>query len=555
MRDSDGMPDLASHGLQRSRRPKRPDSGPRTVAAVLDRWVRDEPDRLALVGRSGRYSYAELDREVARAAGALHGLGLRPGDRLAACLPNDVEIVVAFLAAARLGLLWVGVNRALAPPEKAYMIADSGASTFLATPGVIEEIHNNSKQIPELRQLVAVGSHARNEVNSHQSVPDWSDLLERSDAGGVPDLEIDPFAPAAIAYTSGTTGFPKGAVHSQHNLLLPGAVVAHTAEPQAQLRQGVVLPLTILNLMVLGPLVAYQTGNCCVAMDRIDPEGIAEWLREEQVASFASVPTILHDLLTHPNVKPEDLASLKRPEVGGADCPESFRDLYRERYGREVTIGYGMTEAPTSVTRAQEAAPAPGICGQPLPQIEITIRDERNGLLAANEVGEICVGPSQQGEWAGVYTPMLGYWNKPEASAEALLGGVYHSGDLVLLDPSGTLFIRGRRVELILRGGANVYPAEVERVLQEHSAVSAAAVLGIPDERLGQVVVAAIEPGTGLRIDEAELFAELARRCGEQLARYKVPTDYRIVDALPRNAMNKIVKPRLVELFAGGKDE
>jgi acyl-CoA synthetase (AMP-forming)/AMP-acid ligase II len=296
--------------------------------------------------------------------------------------------------------------------------------------------------------------------------------------------------------------------------------------------------------------MAYQVGNCLVAMDRIDPEGLAEWVRTEKVSSFASVPTVLRDLLTHPSVTPEDLASLESPGVGGADCPEEFRDLYRERYGREVAIGYGMTEAPTTVAMATESSPVPGICGKALPQIEITIRDEANQLLPSGEVGEICVGPSQSGSWAGIYTPMLGYWDKPEASAEALAGGVYHSGDLGVLDEQGTLFIRGRRQELILRGGANVYPAEVERVLQDHPAVAVAAVLGVPDERLGQRVVAAVQLEPDASLEGEGLVASLAAHCGKRLARYKLPADYRVVEQFPRNAMNKIVKPRLVELFA-----
>lgn len=544
------MLDLEAHGLRPSRRPARPDAGPRTVTTVLDRWLQEDPARPALVGRSGRFSYAELDEAVARAAAALHRLGIEAGDRVAACLPNDVEIVIAFLATERLGAVWVGINRALAAPEKAYMLANSGALAFLAGDREIDEIASNSNDLGNLRHLLSVDCVGDTGGNSPQNGVSWSELTRDLDPAAAPRVEIDPYAPAAIAYTSGTTGFPKGAVHSQHNLMLPGAVMAQAGTLGSPKPQGVVLPLTILNLLVLGPLMAYQAGNCCVAMDRIDPEGIAEWVRTEKVSSFAAVPTILRDLLMHPKVTPEDLASLESPGVGGADCPEEFRALYRERYGKEVAIGYGMTEAPTTVTMAIEASPRPGVCGRPLPQIEISIRGPANERLPAGEIGEICVEPSKSGAWAGIYTPMLGYWDKPEASAEALAGGVYHSGDLGLLDDSGTLFIRGRKQELILRGGANIYPAEVERVLQEHPAVAAAAVLGIPDERLGQVVVAVVQLETGQSFEAPELAALLTAHCGKSLARYKLPSEFRVVDEFPRNAMNKIVKPRLVELFA-----
>ncbi len=512
-----------------------PGGGPQSVAEVLDRVVAEDPDREALVGRGGRYSYGALDLEANRAAHALESLGVGPGDRVAACLPNDVDLVVAFLGAMRLGALWVGVNRVLAPPEKGYLLDDSGASCLLAPEAVAAELEGRAKVD---RLLVVDPSGGRN---------DWRERLETSPSEPLPRDGIDPFGPAAIAYTSGTTGLPKGAVHSQHNLLLPGAVSRSTGRYAPELRKGVVLPLTILNLVVLGPLVSFQIGSCCVCIDRIDPEGLAGWIRRERVGNFAGVPTILHDLLTHPKVTPEDLESLVQPEVGGAECPEAFRRLYRERFGQEVSIGYGMTEAPTAVTwSAGKPEVRPGLCGPALPQVEIAILDEEGRRLPAGEVGEICVGPARSGTWAGVYTPMLGYWGRPEASAEALRDGVYHTGDLGFLDEEGVLFIRGRRNDLILRGGSNVYPAEVERVLQEHAAVAASAVLGVPDERLGQRVAAAVQLEPGATASADELRAYLA----ERLARYKVPEQIAVVETLPRNAMAKVQKRELEGLFS-----
>jgi len=501
-----------------------------TIGRVLDRRVSSTPDRLALVGRSGRFSYGELDRAANRAANALAALGVTRGERVAACLPNDVDIVIAFLGAMRLGAIWVGINKPLAAREKAYCLRDSGARALLAPADVIGSLAGERASLGELRHAVEVapgtfaccGDDAR------------------------PALELDRHAPAAIAYTSGTTGFPKGAVHSHHNLLLPGAVAAASGTYGADVRQGVLLPLTILNLVVLGPLVAFQDGSALVCIDRIDPEGVADWVRRERVGHFAAVPTVLYDLLTHPSVGRDDLASLRRPEVGGAECPEEFRRLYRERFGGEVTIGYGMTEAPTAVTRSDgAAAPQPGLCGKAVPQVEIAILDEKDQPVPDGEVGEICVAPARSGPWAGVYTPMLGYWNQPEETAKALRGGVYHTGDLGFVDERGDLYIRGRRNEVILRGGANVYPAEVERVLAEHPAVAASAVLGRPDARLGQRVVAAVQLAAGAEASPDEL-ASFAR---ERLARYKVPEQIALVAALPRNAMGKVVKRELEALF------
>jgi acyl-CoA synthetase (AMP-forming)/AMP-acid ligase II len=518
--------------------PAIPGDGPQSVAEILDPIVAEDPERLALVGRHGRLSYADLDRAVNDTAAVLASLGVGPGERIAACLPNDTAIVIAFLASQRLGAIWVGVNRPLAPPEKLHILRDCGARVHLVAGDLFDEIETNRADLPALKHVLV--------VDPDDAGSRWAGLLAECAGAPRPEVEIDPFAPAAIAYTSGTTGLPKGAVHSQHNLLMPGAVSRLTGNRPRPPRHGVVLPLTILNLVVLGPLCAFYDGRCCVAMDRIDALGVAEWVRNERIGSFDGVPTIIHDLLTHPDIAEQDLESLTEPIMGGADSPPEVVRLFRERFGGEVIIGYGMTEAPTAVTWSDgEVPPGPGLCGKPVPQVEIEILDEDGKLLPDGEVGEICVRPARGGAFAGVYTPMLGYWNNPEATAKVLEQGRYHTGDLGFIATDGNLYIRGRRNELILRGGANIYPGEVERALQSHASVEAAAVLGIADERLGERVVAAVQLEPGVQLEEEELRSH-ARR---QLARYKVPDAIRFVDEMPRNAMNKIIKARLRDRF------
>ena len=298
--------------------------------------------------------------------------------------------------------------------------------------------------------------------------------------------------------------------------------------------------------MILGPLLSAQAGATCICMDRVDAAGIAEWVRRERIQSFSAVPAILHDLLTDPDVKPDDLATLTRPGVGGANCPESFKRLFEERFGYPVGVGYGLTEAPTAVTRSDPGArPAPGTAGRAMPHVEIRVLDDAGRPCPAGEVGEVCVAPAGSGPWAGVYTPMLGYWNQPEATARALRDGVLHTGDLGTLDASGQLRIVDRRQDLILRGGANVYPAEVERVLHEDARVAACAVLGRPDQRLGERVVAVVQLEPGAQADAAELVAH----CRAKLARYKVPDEIRFEAELPRTPMGKIRKHELGRLF------
>ncbi|HEU5085036.1 MAG TPA: AMP-binding protein [Acidimicrobiales bacterium] len=516
--------------------------GPQTVAGVLQRGVAEHPAKPALVGRHGRFTYSQLDDAVGRAAAVLASLGVQPGARVAATLANDVDVVIAFLATMRLGGIWVGINRPLAAPEKAFMLADAGASVYLAEPSAAEQLAGARHEVPDLEHLVVVDRDG-SEL--------WRHMLDAAEPGDAPLHDIDPFAPAAIAYTSGTTGFPKGAVHSQHNLLVPGHVSTRlgTADPDHVL--GVALPLTVLNLMILGPLVAYQAGQTLVAMDRIDAVGMAEWIREESIATFSAVPAMIHDLLTNPAVTDDDLRSLVRPGVGGADMPETFRTLYRERFGTAVTTGYGLTEAPTAVTVEDPAGPLlPGSAGRPLPQVEILILDPSGAELPVGEVGEICVRAATSGPFAGIYTPMLGYWKRPEATAEALRGGVLHTKDLGCIGEGGNLFVKDRKADLIIRGGANVYPAEVERVLHADPLVAACAVVGAPDERLGERVVAFVQlaPGTEPGDDVAEV---LLGRCARELARYKVPEVVHFVDGFDRTPMGKIRKTALRALVAG----
>jgi len=538
--------DYAAHGLiESARRLDLPGGGPQTIGAVLDRQLAADPGRTALVGNSARYTYAELDTQSARAAAALHTLGIGQYDRVAACLPNDVDIVIALLACARLGAIWVGINRPLAPPEKIALLKDSGARLYLTDAAGVGELQG--LDAPPMLHVGPGGGAAAGDDGAR----DWHTLLEAADPSACPAPAVDSFEPAAIAYTSGTTGLPKGVVHSHHNVLLPGAIAACEGRFGADCPQGVMLPMTILNLMVLGPMTAFQDGSTCVCMDSLKPADIARWVRAEKIGHFASVPTVVQDLLTSPDVDPADLETLGQPDIGGAGIAQSFQTLYRERFGRPMTVAYGMTEAPTIVARtAPDREPEEELCGRAVPQVEIVIVDESGAPLPAGEIGEVCVRPAQAGPYAHVYTPMLGYWNRPEATAEALAGGMFHSGDLGVLDEGGELYIRGRMKELILRGGANVYPAEVERVLCQHPAVADAAVLGVDDERLGQRVVAAVELAAAAQArDEAALEEELREYCRGQIARYKVPAQIRYVDVLPRNAMNKVVKPALRSLF------
>ena len=495
---------------------------PTSIAAVLDAALRRDPDREAVVARSGRLSYAELDARANQSARALAGLGVRPGDRLAVSLPNDLDIVTAFHGAMRLGAIWVGVNRALAPPEVEFIVRDTDASV-----AIVDDDHADAPV---------------NAVRLHE----WVTLVDHEEPTGI-STTVDAFAPAAIAYTSGTTGRPKGVVHSQHNLLVPGAATVASRDYGPDLRKGDCLPLTILNLLALTTLLVAQAGGTCVIMDRIDADGVAAWIREERVTAWNGVPAILYDMVHGSTVTPRDLESLDDLWSGGADCPESLQTAFADKFGVPLRTTYGLTEAPSLVAIDPRGGPhVTGASGVPLPHVALEVLGEADAPVAPGEQGEVCLRAVDSGPWAGVYRPMLGYW-RDGALVDAPRDGRLRTGDIGWLDDAGYLHIEDRKSLLIIRGGANVYPAEVERVLMTLPGVGACAVVGLPDARLGQRVAVVVQRAPD---GEPVTAAAVVEHCRANLARYKVPEQVVFLDAFARNAMGKIDRTQLADLFA-----
>lgn len=505
---------------------------PAGVFDVLRRPLAADPDSPALVTRSARLTYRQLDELADRAAGALHSLGVGPGDRVAASLPNDYSIVVAFHGAMRLGAIWVGINQALAPPEKSYMLNDSGASLLLADDPVADGL--DAAGLP--RRDGRSEGHPARIVRPEE----WDQAMAASP--GRPDgPDPDPEAPAAIAYTSGTTGFPKGAVHCQAALVLPGAAAVHRRAWGPALRKGDSLPLTILNMQVLTTLLTAQAGAVAVIMDRADVASIVDWITTEEVTVWNGPPAQLWTMVRDQSITRESLSSLDEVWAGGADCPDQLRLDFEQRFGIKVCRTYGLTEAPALVCLDDledlDGRPPEGTSGRPLDHVQL---DTPGGAIALR--------PRADGPFAGLYRPALSYWGRPDAAAGVLEGRILQTGDLGVLEDSGHLRVLGRKSTVIIRGGANVYPAEVERVLVDAPGVAACAVVGVPDERLGERVGAAVEsrPGVGVDLDE------IAAHCRANLAVYKVPERWVVVERLPRNQMGKVPPPAVLELLQTG---
>ena len=499
---------------------------------VLDAPVARHPDHLALVAANGSLSYGELDAAVDRAAGVMWEWGVRQGQVVGVSLPNALEIVVVFHALMRLGAVFLGINRNLAPPEKEYMLRDAGARVVIidpisaATPGL-------DGRWPVL--IVEEDGFALWRERPGQRLP----TAYRRAACGFDD-------PAGLAYTSGTTGRPKGVLHSHRNLLVASAALVADRGYSSDLRRGDCTALTILNLQVTSTLLAATAGGTQVVMNRVDPAGIAEWVRRERINSWFGVPTMLYALATSPDVSPGDLATLEDVWTGGAHLPAAVRGAFEARFGIRVHATYGMTEVPTVVTI--EPRHENGVLessGRPLGHLLVEIRDDGGTALPPGRTGEITVRGRSDGPWGGLYTPMLCYLGQPEATASTVRDGALMTGDIGTLDESGHLHVLDRRKSVIIRGGANVYPAEVERVLSQVPGVVGCAVVGIPDERLGEKVGAAVETDPDVEVPSEALI----EHCRANLARYKVPEIWRFA-VLPRNTMGKVIQPDVRRLFA-----
>ncbi len=500
---------------------------PATVGELLDAAVARDPGALALVDEDRRLTYAALDDEVGRGARVLADLRVRRGTAVAASAANGIDLVVAFLATMRLGARWVGVNPRLPSADLDFILHHARARLLLTD-------RDGTARSVSYGTAVGLGRDGP-----------WRHALTRATALR-PAREADPFAPAAIAYTSGTTGTPKGVVHSQHNVTLPGRYFASTRDFDATAVVGVALPFTTLNVMLISVLPTLFAGRPCIAIPKLDAPTVARWTAEERITNFSIPPPVLYDLATRDDIDPALLATLHAPRTGGAELPDATRSMFAARFGHDVVGTYGLTEAPATVTiEPRGERRVPGSSGRTVPYLEVRIVDGDGAAVPPGDTGEIAVTAATRGVWRDAWQPMLGYWRRPAASRDAVRDGVLLTGDVGRLDHDGNLFVLDRKGNLITRGGANVYPAEVERVLRTLPEVAHSAVIGIPDVRLGERVAVAIEcaPGTTLTRDT------VVEHCRARLARDKVPEVVVFVDALPRNAMGKVVLEPLREVI------
>jgi fatty-acyl-CoA synthase len=511
-----------------------------TIGANLERAVATYPDREALVSRHQaiRYTYAELDAAVDEVARGLLALGLERGDRLGIWSPNCAEWVLIQYATAKIGVILVTVNPAYRSSELEYVLRQSGCRVLVAARSFkdsdyVAMVDEVAPSLAGLERVIILGSDSWDELLSGGAGGRESTLREVSESLHCAD-------PINIQYTSGTTGAPKGATLSHRNILNNGYFVARGCRYTEEDRVCIPVPFYHCFGMVMGNLGSTTHGACMVLPGpAFEPRAVLETVEAERCTSLYGVPTMFIAELQDPDFSTRDLGSLRTGIMAGSPCPTEVMRQVIDRMGMsEVTICYGMTETSpvsTQTSPDDELERRVATVGRVHPHVEVKIVGLDGETVACGEPGELCTRG---------YSVMLGYWEDPERTAEAIdADGWMHTGDQATIDEDGYAKIVGRIKDMVIRGGENIYPREVEEFLYGHPAVGDVQVIGVPDERLGEELMAWVirKPGAELDADGLREF------CRGKIARYKVPRYVKFVDEFPMTVTGKVQKFRMRE--------
>jgi len=498
------------------------------LAVMLRESARRAPAKTAVILGDATLSYAQLDELSDRLAANLAQAGLAAGDRVGLQLPNIPQFVIAYFGILKAGGVVVPMNVLLKAPEIAFQLENSGARTLITYGGFIAEAAK-AAEAAAVTSLYVVG-----ETDNPVTGAPFEALLA-GDAPGPQLAARGPADPAVIIYTSGTTGTPKGAVLSHIGLYMNADIPGRLFEFSADDVAVVALPLfhvfalsSIMNTCVL-------LGGTMSLVPRFDPRAVLELMQRDRVSVFMGVPTMFIALLQAVDSADYDLASLRVAVSGGAPIPAEVIDSFESRFGVAILEGYGLSESSSTATfNISVSERKVYSVGKPIwgTSLQIWGEDSRPLPPGADHVGEVVL--------RGMNI-MTGYYENPEATATAFAGGWFHTGDLGYLDEDGFLFIVDRIKDLIIRGGYNVYPREVEEVLYAHPAVAEAAVIGVPDPKMGEEVRAIVAVKPGQSVTEAELIEFVKERA----AAYKYPRTIEFRDSLPKGATGKILKKEL----------
>lgn len=531
-----------------------------TIGDLFDRIVARFPQNEALVVRHQglRYTYAQLKQEVDRCARGLMALGIAKGERVGIWAPNRAEWLITQIATSKIGAILVNINPAYRIHELEYALRQSGCSALVFAPQfrgadysamlyeLLPELAQAqpgrlaSERLPDLRTVIRLGQEPGPGMYT------WTDLLAAAEqvsaaelAARQADLQFDD--PINIQYTSGTTGYPKGATLSHHNILNNGYFVARLMNFSDRDRLVIPVPLYHCFGMVMGNLGCITHGATMIyPSEGFDPLATLQAVEEERATALFGVPTMFIAELDHPEFSRFDLSSLRTGVMAGAPCPvEVMRKVHSLMHMHEIAICYGMTE--TSPVSIQTRIGTPlekqvSTVGQVHPHVEIKIIDPVSGKVTPRgQPGELCTRG---------YSVMLGYWNNEEATRNAIdAAGWMHTGDLAVMDEEGYVNIVGRIKDMIIRGGENIYPREIEEFLYTHPKISDVQVIGVPDERYGEEIMAWIKLKPGETADEEEI----REFCRGRIAHFKIPRYIKFVDSFPMTVTGKVQKFRMRE--------
>jgi long-chain acyl-CoA synthetase len=499
------------------------------LASLGDRNIESFGEYTALVFGDREYTNVELYTLSKRFATALAELGIGPGDRVGVLLPNMPEVGTCYGAILRMGAIAVPMVFLLAVPEIKHILADSAAKAIITSP----EFYGNVTQALEGLEPAPIVI-----VTGDAPAPTGALSFEQLLAGATREhdlVERDDKDLAVVSYTSGTTGRPKGVMLTHGNLLFTAEAVSSIVKPE-----GVsigCLPLAhLFGIFTSITVQRFKVKN--ILLPWFTAEGFFEAVEKGGGIQSAVVPTMLAYMLSHPGFDDVDWSNFQWMVVSAAPVPLELADEFEKRTGARVLEAYGMTETSPSVSLMRRADPRrPGSCGKPIPGIEVAILDDDDRPMPTGEPGEVCIrGPNV----------MAGYYNMPEETENALRNGWLHSGDVGYMDEDGYLYITERKKDLIIRGGFNIYPRDVEEVLYGHPSVLEAAVVGVPDAKLGEEVKAYVVLRPGMTATEGDLFDY----CCDHLAKFKTPKSVTFLDELPKNPIGKVLKKDLRALAA-----
>lgn len=481
----------------------------------------------------------ELLDSANRLANGLKGLGIKPGDRVVVCMPNCPEVFVAYQGILRAEAIVLPVMFMLHPQEIGYILQASEAAAIITTTAVLPSIEQATSGMEQPPKLIVAGI-AQNQPSPDAGLPCQSlAALMTAASPELAGLALKPDDIAVILYTSGTTGQPKGVMLTHRNLYSNAAAAVALAEDSGE-EAGTtlgVLPLAHIYGFTMANTL-FLRGGRMVVLPKFETRVVFEAIQRYRVERFSAVPAMIYAMVTAPEAEEYDLSTLEAVGSGSAPLPVSLMEAFKTRFGADIYEGYGLSEAaPTVSAHRRGETIKPGSVGRAFPGVELRIADESGNPLPVGEIGELLV----RGE---NITP--GYYRNEEATRAAIQDGWLHTGDVAKLDEDGYLYIVDRKKDLILRGGFNIYPRDLEELISRHPAVAEVAVVGVPSERMGEEVIAVVVRKEGSDISEEELLAF----CQERLARYKTPRAVVFRDAMPRNGVGKILKKSLREQVA-----